>query len=38
MHSGMLHELDFDRDGKALSFLGLPCTMCEAGECLIRVA
>ena len=24
MHSGVFHELDFDRDGKALSFLGLP--------------
>jgi uncharacterized protein len=24
MHSGVFHELDFDRDGKTLSFLGLP--------------
>ena len=24
MHSGVNHELDLDRDGKQLSFLGIP--------------
>ena len=24
MHTGLVHSLDFDRDGKTLDFLGIP--------------
>jgi len=27
MHSGIFHELDFSREGKALSFIGLPLSI-----------